>query len=139
MKNVMKAAWSGIRLAAVVFILTSLLRALPAGEESFASGIGMARMCLATLVIGVGFGVPSLIYATELPTGLKVLIHMGIGVVVMLAASLAVGWIDFSRGWLPCLLVALVQIAVAFLIWLLSCVRLRKDAKEMNERVAEKQ
>ena len=135
----MKAAWSGIRLAAVVFILTSLFRALPAGEESFASGIGMARMCLATLVIGVGFGVPSLIYATELPTGLKVLIHMGIGVVVMLAASLAVGWIDFSRGWLPCLLVALVQIAVAFLIWLLSCVRLRKDAKEMNERVAEKQ
>ena len=139
MKNVMKAAWSGIRLAAVVFILTSLFRALPAGEESFASGIGMARMCLATLVIGVGFGVPSLIYATELPTGLKVLIHMGIGVAVMLAASLAVGWIDFSRGWLPCLLVALVQIAVAFLIWLLSCVRLRKDAKEMNERVAEKQ
>lgn len=139
MKNVVKAAWSGIRLAAVVFILTSLFRALPAGEESFASGIGMARMCLATLVIGVGFGVPSLIYATELPTGLKVLIHMGIGVVVMLAASLAVGWIDFSRGWLPCLLVALVQIAVAFLIWLLSCVRLRKDAKEMNERVAEKQ
>jgi hypothetical protein len=135
----MKAAWSGIRLAAVVFILTSLFRALPAGEESFASGIGMARMCLATLVIGVGFGVPSLIYATELPTGLKVLIHMGIGVVVMLAASLAVGWIDFSRGWLPCLLVALVQIAVAFLIWLLSCVRLRKDAKEMNERVAEKE
>ena len=139
MKNVMKAAWSGIRLAAVVFILTSLFRALPAGEESFASGIGMARMCLATLVIGVGFGVPSLIYATELPTGLKVLIHMGIGVVVMLAASLAVGWIDFSRGWLPCLLVALVQIAAAFLIWLLSCVRLRKDAKEMNERVAEKE
>lgn len=139
MKNVMKAAWSGIRLAAVVFILTSLFRALPAGEESFASGIGMARMCLATLVIGVGFGVPSLIYSTELPTGLKVLIHMGIGVVVMLAASLAVGWIDFSRGWLPCLLVALVQIAVAFLIWFLSCVRLRKDAKEMNERVAEKQ
>ena len=96
-------------------------------------------MCLATLVIGVGFGVPSLIYSTELSTGLKVLIHMGIGVVVMLAASLAVGWIDFSRGWLPCLLVALVQIAAAFLIWLLSCVRLRKDAKEMNERVAEKE
>ena len=139
MKNVMKAAWSGIRLAAVVFILTSLFRALPAGEESLASGIGMARMCLATLVIGVGFGVPSLIYSTELSTGLKVLIHMGIGVVVMLAASLAVGWIDFSRGWLPCLLVALVQIAAAFLIWLLSCVRLRKDAKEMNERVAEKE
>ena len=139
MKNVMKAAWSGIRLAAVVFILTSLFRTLPAGEESFASGIGMARMCLATLVIGVGFGVPSLIYSTELSTGLKVLIHMGIGVVVMLAASLAVGWIDFSRGWLPCLLVALVQIAAAFLIWLLSCVRLRKDAKEMNERVAEKE
>ena len=139
MRNVMKAAWRGIRLAAAVFVLTSLFRGLSAGEEQFASGLGMARMCIATLVIGVGFGVPSLIYETGLPTGLKVLIHMGAGIVVMLATSLAVGWIDFSRGWLPCLLVALVQIALAFLLWLLSSVRMRKDAKEMNERIAEKQ
>lgn len=139
MKNVMKAAWRGVRLAAAVFVLTCLPRGLSVGEAVFASGTGMARMCMATLATGLGFGIPSLIYGTELPTGLKVLIHMGIGVVVMLAASLAVGWIDFSRGWLPCLLVALVQIALAFLLWLLSSVRVRKDAKEMNARIAAKQ
>lgn len=139
MKNLMKAAWKGIRISAALFVLTCLIRGLSAGEESFASGVGMARMCAATFAIGLGFGVPTLIYRTGLPTALKVLIHMGVGVVVMLAASLAVGWIDFSRGWLPCLLVAVVQIAVAFLVWLLSWIRSRKDAKEMNERVAAKE
>ncbi len=138
MKNLMKAAWNGIRISAALFVLTCLIRGLSAGEESFASGVGMARMCAATLGIGLGFGVPTLIYRTGLPMALKVLIHMGVGVAVMLAASLAVGWIDFSRGWLPCLLAAVLQIAIAFLVWLLSWIRSRKDAKEMNERVAAK-
>lgn len=138
MKNLLKAAWRGIRISTALFVLSSLLRGLNMGEESFASGIHMARMCMATLVIGVGFGVPAVVYETGLPTGLKVLIHMGTGIIVMLASSLAVGVIDFSRGWLPCLLVALVQIALAFLLWLLTSLRLRKDAKAMNERVAAK-
>lgn len=79
-----------------------------------------------------------MIYETELPTALIVLIRMGTGIVVMLAVSLVVGWIDFSRGWLPCLLVVLVQIALAFLFWLLSFIRARRDVKKMNERIAEK-
>lgn len=137
MKNIMKAAWRGISLSAVVFVLSCLILGLNGGELKFASGIGMARMCIAVLVIGAGFGIPSRIYETELPTGLKVLIHMGVGIVVMLAASVWAGWIDLSRGWLACLLAAAVQIALAFLLWALSCVRVRRDAKQMNERIAE--
>ena len=79
------------------------------------------------------------IYETELPTLLKVLIHMGTGIIVMLITSVVIGWIDFSRGWLPCLLIALIQIALAFLLWFLSCVKIRRDAKEMNKKIAEKQ
>ena len=138
MKKVLNAAWKGIALSAAVFIVSCMLIGFSRGDAKFADGIGMARMCIAVIVIGVGFGVPSLIYGTELPTGLKVLIHMGTGVIVMLAASIAVGWIDFSRGWLPCLLIAAVQIAAAFILWFVSCVRIKKDAKTMNERIADK-
>ncbi|MBR3382405.1 MAG: DUF3021 domain-containing protein [Clostridia bacterium] len=138
MKKLLNAAWSGIALSAAVFVVTSMLIGFAHGEAQFASGSSMARMCVAVLVIGLGFGVPSLIYETELPTGLKVLIHMGTGVIVMLATSLVIGWIDFSRGWKVCLLYAALQIAVAFILWLLTCVRTKKDAEDMNKRIEDK-
>ncbi|MBO4878735.1 MAG: DUF3021 domain-containing protein [Clostridia bacterium] len=138
MKKFLNAAWSGIVLSAVVFVVACMLIGFKYADDQFASGLGMAHMCIAVLVIGLGFGIPSLIYETDLPTGLKVLIHMGTGTIVMLATSIAVGWIDFSRGWLPCVLFAAFQIAVAFILWLLTCVRTKKDAKEMNERIENK-
>lgn len=138
MKKLLSAAWSGIVLAAVVFVVACMLIGFRNGEAQFADGIGMGRMCAAVIVIGLGFGIPSMVYDTGLPTGLKVLIHMGTGTIIMLAVSIWVGWIDFSRGWLPCLLIAAVQIAVAFILWLLTCVKTKKDAKEMNERIEQK-
>ena len=138
MKKVFNAAWSGIVLSAVVFVVACMIIGFRHGEGQFADGLGMAHMCIAVLVIGLGFGVPSLIYETELPTGLKVLIHMGTGTIVMLATSIAVGWIDFSRGWKVCLLIAGIQIAVAFILWLLTCVRIKKDAEDMNKRIEDK-
>ena len=139
MKKILKAAYRGISLSAVMFLLGCMIRGFEGGTEKFASGTGMAYMCIAAIVIGAGFGIPSLIYETELPTGLKVLIHMGTGIVVMLITSVVIGWIDLSRGWLPCLIVAAIQIALAFLLWVLTCVRTRRDAKQMNERLVQKQ
>lgn len=139
MKKVLKAAWKGISVSAVIFVVSCMIRGFGSGAEKFSSGTGMGYLCLAAIVMGIGFGVPSLIYNTDLPTGLKVLIHMGIGVTVMLGVSVAVGLIDFSRGWKVCLIVAGLQIAVAFIVWALSCVRVRRLAKEMNGRIADKE
>ena len=138
MKKILNAAWKGISVSAVLFVVSCMVKGFSGGEEKFASGFGMAYLCLAAIAIGIGFGVPSLIYGTELPTGLKVLIHMGTGILVMLAVSAAVGIIDFSRGWKICLVTAGVQISIAFAIWALSCVRIRRLAKAMNERISEK-
>lgn len=139
MGRVLKAAWEGVRIAAVVFLLVCMIMGFIGGEGKFSSGVGMAYSCIAAVVIGLGFGIPSLIYDTNLPIAVKVLIHMGIGTAVMLATSFTIGWIDPKLGWLPCLLIAAGQIASAFLIWLLTCVRFRTLAKRMNERIAKKQ
>lgn len=139
MKKVFNAALKGIYLSAVMFLICCIIIGFSSGDEITYSGTGMAVRSIAALIIGAGFGIPSMIYETELPAYLKVLIHMGTGVIVMLITSIAVGWIDLSRGWLPCLIVALVQIAIAFLLWLLSCVNIRRDAKKMNERIAKDQ
>ena len=139
MKKVLQAAVSGIFPSAVAFLLILIVKGFWSGDSTWYSAIGMAYASIAMIVIGAGFGIASLIYETELPLPLKALIHMGIGTAVMLITSIVIGWIDFSRGWLPCIAVALVQITVAFLFWFFSCVRIVRDAKKMNKKIAENQ
>ena len=136
MKKVVRAAWEGMRTAAIVFMVFCIILGLRGGGEVFANGTGMALSCIAAFAIGAIFGVASLIYGTELPTWGKVLIHMGVGITAMLAISVAVGWIDFSRGWKACLLFAALQIAVAFIAWAFDCLSIQKLAEKMNERMA---
>ena len=82
MRRVLRAAWQGISLAAVVYLLDSIVMGLADGTGKFASGYGMARVGAAVILIGIGFGIPSLIYETELRMWLKIFIHMGIGCLV---------------------------------------------------------
>ena len=137
MKMVLGAAWGGIKVACIVFVILCMILGFMGGKDPFTSSIHMAYSCIAIMVIGAGFGVASLIYLTELPTWLKVLIHMGTGIIVMLAVSIAVGWIDFSKGWKPCLIFAGMQIAAALIAWALDWMQARRAAKRMNERIAD--
>ena len=137
MKKVVRAAWEGIRTSAVIFMLFCIILGLRSGGEVFANGTGIALSCIAAFMIGAIFGIASLIYGTELPVWLKVLIHMGTGIIIMLAVSVAVGWIDFSRGWKPCLMFAGMQIAAALIAWAVDWMQARRAAKRMNERLAD--
>lgn len=138
MKRIVISAWYGIRIAAPIFLLGCIIAGLAGGEEKFASGYGMARASAAVFLTGIGFGIPSLVYETKLSMGLKVLIHMGIGCLVMAGASVLGGWLSMkmSLGAMVCKLA--IQIAIAFIIWGLSCVRTRAVAKQMNEKIAQK-
>ena len=139
MKKVVRAAWEGIRTSAIIFMLFCIILGLRRGGEVSANGMGIALSCIAAFIIGAIFGIASLIYGTELPVWLKVLIHMGTGITAMLAISIAVGWIDFSRGWKSCLLFVALQIVAVFVAWAVDCLSIKNLAKKMNERMAEKQ
>ena len=123
------AAWGGIRTAALVYLALCFVFGLMAGEEKFSSGCGMARSVAAVAIIGVGFGLPSLVYETELPMALKVLIHMGIGCLVMTGASILAGWLRPEQGLKPFLAMLGVEIASAFLIWGWGLLRAKRLAK----------
>ena len=139
MKKAFKSAWSGICTAALMYLVLCFVLGLSAGEEKFASGYGMARSVAAVAIIGVGVGLPTLVYETELPTGLKVLIHMGIGCLVMTGASILAGWLRPEQGWKPFLAMLCAELACAFLVWGLGLLRSRKLAKQMNDRLREKE
>ena len=139
MKKALKSAWSGVCTAALMYLALCFVFGLSAGEEKFASGYGMARGVAAVVLTGIGFGLPALVYETELPMALKVLIHMGIGCTVMTGASILAGWLRPERGLVPFLVNLGVQIALAFSIWGWNLLRAYKLAKQMNDRMQEKQ
>lgn len=137
MKKVLSAAWGGIKIACTVFVISSFFVALSAGEGTFASNSGMLRYCLSAFAIGLGFGIPSLIYETELSMPVKVLIHMGIGCAVMVAAAILNGWTRFGgeHGLLIGLAVIAGQIAIAFIIWFIQLRRSKKLAERINKKL----
>ena len=139
MKKALKSAWSGVCTAALMYLALCFVFGLSAGEEKFASGYGMARSVAAVVLIGIGFGLPALVYETELPMALKVLIHMGIGCLVMTGASILAGWLRPEQGLKPFLAMLGVEIFCAFLIWGWGLLRCRMLAKAMNDRLQEKQ
>ena len=139
MKKAFKSAWNGICTAALVYLALCFVFGLMAGEEKFSSGYGMARSVAAVVLIGIGFGLPALVYETELPMALKVLIHMGIGCTVMTGASILAGWLRPEQGLKPFLAMLGVELASAFLLWGWNLLRAYKLAKQMNDRMQEKQ
>ena len=85
-----------------------------------------------------GFGVPTVIYRKEnLPMPIRVLVHMGTGCVIYTIVAFAVGWIGGSKSVVHGLLIAAVQIAVAFVIWYLFNRYYRREARKMNDRIQE--
>ena len=136
MKRVLSAAWCGIKIACTVFVISSFFVTLSAKEGNFASTSGMLKLCLSTFAIGLGFGIPSLIYETELSMPVKVLIHMGIGCAVMIASAIVNGWVRVENGgiWISLAIIA-GQIAIAFIIWFIQYRKAKKLASEMNSRL----
>lgn len=139
MRKVLRAAWGGINISSVVFLIGCIAVGLDGGAEKFASGYGMARSGITTVIIGVGFGVPTMIYETELPQWLKFLIHMGTGCLVMIGASMLIGWLSVANGLPAVLKGAAVQVALAFAVWGCYYISAWSEAKRINRKIKEKQ
>ena len=116
MKKIARAAMAGVRIAAVVFLIYCIIFGMISGAEKFAGGYGIARAGLGAVIIGIGFGIPAVVYETKLKMWLKVLIHMGIGCTVMIGASFPCGWLPTQKGMLATLAVVAIQVISAFVI-----------------------
>lgn len=138
MKRIISAAWAGIRISAPMFLIMCIIFGLIGGTEKFASGYGMVRSCAAAFIIGIGFGIPSLIYETNLAVWLKTLIHMGTGCIVMIGASMLGGWINAGMGAQAIVIALIAQIGIAFIIWGMHIMHTRALAKRMSAKIHEK-
>lgn len=139
MKKLLFIALQGICIACTIFTIFGIFFDLTA-STGFSLGTGeFTKEAVGAILVGIGFSVPSEIYNSDkLPFFLKFLFHMGIGCTVYIITAIKVGWISTESGWKSCLFFIIIELLIAFIIWLGFANHYKKLAKNMNERIQQK-
>jgi uncharacterized membrane protein (DUF485 family) len=137
MKDLLKSIVISIGMALAIFSIVGIIFDIMGGGVYTLEGYRYTKMVIASVIVGLGFGVPTMVYRSDkLPTPVKVLVHMGIGCVIYTIVAFSVGWIGGSASVTQGILIACVQIAVAFVIWFCFMRYYRKEADEMNKKIS---
>jgi len=136
MKEIAKSTAISIGIAMAVFCIIGIVFDIRYQGNFSMHDYSFTKMVLGCVIIGLGFGVPSIIYDHEsIPRPVQILIHMGTGCIIYTITAFSVGWIGDTTDPLKVILIVAGQLALAFLIWICFMVYYRKEAKLMNERI----
>ncbi len=125
-------------IAAMMFILAGVIIDRIFHGNMQMTNYAFSKMAIATVVIGLGFGLPAVVYDNEkLSLFTQTIIHMGTGCIVMTVTAFLVGWIPMHHGPLLMIAILLEEIALAFVIWFVFYLQQKKLVKQMNQRVNE--
>ncbi len=130
---------TAVAISSFLFLLSSLIADLNMDGIYSASGYAVTKMALSSLGIGLGFGLPCIIYTNErLNRSMQISVHMATGCTVMLAIAFLVGWIPTDKGLLPSLLAILSMLLTAFIIAVLTYRRQKKLAERINRKLEQR-
>ena len=128
-----------VAISSFLFLISSLIADLNMGGVYSVTGYSVTKMALGSLGIGLGFGLPCIIYTSEkLSHPVQISVHMLTGCTVMLAIAFLAGWIPTDKGLLPALLAILSMLLTAFVIAVLSYRRQKKLAERINRELEQK-
>ena len=137
MKDLLKSIVISIGMALAIFSIVGIIFDIMGGGVYTLEGYRYTKMVIASVIVGLGFGVPTMVYRSDkLPMPVKVLLHMGIGCVIYTIVAFSVGWIGGSASVTQGILIACIQIAVSFVIWFCFMRYYRKEADEMNKKIS---
>ena len=126
-----------IGIAAMIFIIVGVIFDCIFRGNMEMTNYAFSKMAIATVVIGLGFGLPAVVYDNEkLSLFTQTIIHMGTGCIVMTVTAYLVGWIPMNRGPLLMIAILVEEIAVAFGIWFLFYLQQKRLVKQMNQRIS---
>ena len=130
---------TAVAVSSFLFLISSLIADLAMGGAGFAGGYSVTKMALGSLGIGLGFGLPCIVYtAKKLSRGVQITLHMTAGCTIMLAIALYVGWIPKERGILPALLAVISMLMTALIIGILTYRRQKKLAERINTQLEQR-
>ncbi len=135
-KDLIKSTVISIGMALTIFCLVGIVFDVGYGGNFSLENYRFTKMVVGSLLVGLGFGVPTIVYNKEsLPMPIRVVIHMGTGCVVYTLVAYAVGWYGGSATVIQGIIIAGIQLLVAFVIWFCFMRFYRKEAKKMNEKI----
>ena len=135
-KDLLKSTVISIGMALTIFCLVGIVFDVSYGGNFSLEGYQFTKMVVGSAIVGLGFGVPTIVYNSEkLPQPIKVVIHMGIGCVIYTIVAYAVGWFGGSTTLWQGLIIAGIQLVVAFIIWFCFMRYYKKEAKKMNDKI----
>ena len=124
-------------VAAMMFIIVGVIIDCIFHGNMEMKNYAFSKMAIATVVIGLGFGIPAVVYDNEkLSLFTQTIIHMGTGCIVMTVTAYLVGWIPMNHGPLLMIAILLEEIAVAFGIWFLFYLKQKRLVTQMNQRIS---
>lgn len=139
LKDLLKSTVISIGMALAIFCLVGIVFDIGYKGNFSLENYKFTKMAVGSILVGLGFGVPTVVYHKEnLPMPIRIIIHMGIGCAVYTAVAFAVGWFGGSATLVQGLIIAGIQLAVAFIIWFCFMRYYRKEAKEMNDKIQAK-
>ena len=137
-KDLIKSTLISIGMALTIFCLAGIVFDVGYGGNFSLDNYRFTKMVMGSLLVGLGFGVPTIVYNKEsLPMPIRVIIHMGTGCVIYTLVAYAVGWYGGSATVTQGIIVAAIQLLVAFVIWFCFMRYYRREAKKMNEKIQE--
>lgn len=133
MNKLLKTIFMGFTLGCTIFTLCAVLFDVIGGGTFLLENWSLTKMFIGTVIVSLGFSVPSLIYDSErLSRGLQILFHMGIGCTLMLITASIVGWIPTEYGIAGIIIFVVIEIVIAILIWFGFNLYYKKEAKRLN-------
>lgn len=137
MKKIIGLIGKGIMMGCTISCLVCIVGVAMIGNEWFISSPrSYILQIVAAMVVGIGWVVPSIVYESEkLSYGIKILIHMTIGLIVYIPCAIYMKWLPLEGGIIAVILELLAVIAIAFIIWLGFFLYYRKEATNMNDKI----
>lgn len=135
-RDLLRSTGISIAMAMVLFCISGVFFDIRYGGRFSLDNYGFTKMVTGCLLIGLGFGLPSIVYQNEkLPMPVRVIIHMGIGCIVYTIVACAVGWMGGAATIGQGIMIAAIQLGAAFFIWFLFMLYYRAEARKMNDRI----
>lgn len=136
MKDLIISTAISIGIAIIILCLAGIIFDIRCGGIFILDNYGFTKAIVGCVIIGFGFGAPSVVYRKEsLPMPVRAIIHLGAGCIIYTLVAYAVGWIGNSASMGQGLVIAAIQLSAVFIIWLLFMCHYRKEAKMMDKMV----
>ena len=139
LKDMIKSALISIIMSITIFVIVGVIIDITNHGVFTLDNYMFSKMILACIFVGLGFGIPSIIYQFEnIPLAIKTIIHLGIGLFIYFVSAINVGWIPTHAGKLACVITIIGVIAITLIIWSCFMIFNKNLAKKMNDAIQAK-